>query len=94
MGAPGVCIRTGPQVLAPAISGRSPLLIGDELLAAFDVAQREAERLAFIGVVDPEAAILGRDLLPPDGQALFGRQAVDGAFSREDRTGSLSCVGG
>jgi hypothetical protein len=32
-------------------------------LEAFDGARREAERLAFIGVVDPEAAVLGLELV-------------------------------
>jgi len=41
----------------------SPLLIEAELLEAFDAAFGEPERRAVVGVVDPEAAVLGFELI-------------------------------
>ena len=42
---------------------RSRLLICDEFFEAFDAAPSEAQRGGFIGVVDPEAAVLGHELV-------------------------------
>ena len=43
--------------------GPSPLLVCDEFLEAFDGTHGEAQRRAVLGVVDPEAAILGLSML-------------------------------